>query len=80
MVFILSAGVIFVTHLLLKENKIILEKSLAQLLFITVAVIIFSAVISTWLGTLIPTILITLITATILQIRYSTQIEKDRPF
>lgn len=78
MVYLLSGCVIIGTHYLLKENQWLIRRKLWQLIFSANLVVGVSVVFSTWIGSLIPVIIATVICGTMLQIKYLHQIATQR--
>ncbi|GGC96775.1 hypothetical protein [Enterococcus wangshanyuanii] len=74
MLYMIYGGIIFATHYWLKENQWLLQKRLRHVIFVTLLTIGAAVIISTWLGSLIPVIVMTLVTATILQSKYLSQL------
>ncbi|MFD1900887.1 hypothetical protein [Enterococcus termitis] len=73
MLYIMCGCIIFATHYLLKDNHWLLQKRLRDLIFGTILLISIAVIISTWIGSLLPVIVITLVGATVLQIKYTNQ-------
>lgn len=76
MLYLFCTIMIVATHYFLKENKKVLTASLWQLLLVAVLLIGLAAVISTWVHTLFPVIMVTLVFSSTLQIKYSHQVAK----
>lgn len=78
--YLLYASVIFLTHFLINRYQHLLSLSFGKLLGATILLLLFSAVISTALGTLLPVILSTLVTAVALQNAYLQNIKSRKNF
>lgn len=68
--YLLYASIIFLTHVLFNRYQRKISLSFGKLLGLTVILLLLSAVISTFIGTLQPVILSTLVTAVLLQNTY----------
>ncbi|MTD41916.1 hypothetical protein GIX45_25505 [Erwinia sp. CPCC 100877] len=71
--YVISGCLILGTHYLMKENQWLKQQKLWQLLLGILTLLSLLAIISTWMGTLLPVIFATVICATVLQIKYSYQ-------
>lgn len=78
MVYFISGCIILGTHYFLKENQWLIGKKLWQLIFGAILLVSVAAVISTWIGSLFPVIGMTLVCATMLQIKYTHQLVTQR--
>ncbi|MBO0475376.1 hypothetical protein IGL98_003275 [Enterococcus sp. DIV0840] len=78
MVYFISGCIIFGTHYLLKENQWLFGKKLWQLILGAILFVGVTAIISTWIGSLFPVIGVTLVCATMLQIKYTHQLATQR--
>lgn len=78
MIYILSGVIIFGTHYLFKENQWLLQRKLWQLITTVILCVGITIIISTWLGSLLPTIITTLVCGTLLQIKYTQQIASQK--
>lgn len=68
--YLLYASVIFLAHFLFNRYQKRITLSFGKILGLTILLLLFSAVISTIIGTLVPIILSTLVTAVLLQNTY----------
>ncbi|MGX7150128.1 hypothetical protein [Enterococcus ureasiticus] len=78
MIYIISGFIIFGTHYLLKENQWLIQRKLWSLLLGSIFLVGITVMISTWIGSLIPVMIATLICATMLQIKYTHQVAVQR--
>ncbi|EOH95059.1 hypothetical protein UAW_02138 [Enterococcus haemoperoxidus ATCC BAA-382] len=78
MIYVISGCIIFATHYLLKENQWLFQKKLWQLVIGTILLVSVAVLLSTWIGSLFPVIAVTLICATMLQIKYTHQLATQR--
>ncbi|WP_086314541.1 hypothetical protein A5821_002119 [Enterococcus sp. 7F3_DIV0205] len=78
MIYAISGCIIFGTHYLLKENQWLLKKKLWQLIFGAILIVGVAVLLSTWIGSLFPVIGVTLVCATMLQIKYTHQVVSQR--
>ncbi|ALS02596.1 hypothetical protein ATZ33_14795 [Enterococcus silesiacus] len=78
MVYVISGGIIFGTHYLLKENQWLLKNKLWQLILGAILIVGVAIIVSTWIGSLFPVIGATLVCSTMLQIKYTHQMASQR--
>lgn len=78
MIYVISGGIIFGTHYLLKENQWLLKNKLWQLILGAILIVGVTIIVSTWIGSLFPVIGATLVCATMLQIKYAHQMASQR--
>lgn len=69
--YIISGCLILSTHYLMKENQWLKQQKFWQLLLGIIPLLSLLAILSTWLGTLLPVMFATIVCATVLQIKYS---------
>lgn len=68
--YLVYAGIIFLTHILFNKYQKRITRSFSKLLGLTILLLLLSVAISTMVGTLLPVILSSLVTAVLLQNAY----------